>query len=83
MPSQKRRITGTVTSARVAAGSKSDRVAVVLRADSGAEYILRRRGGNAFRDDVLEGLVGTTITGTGLLADQTFIMDSWTVKARS
>ena len=40
----------------------------------GEELILRRAGGNAFRDETLEALVGKTITGTGIVAGQTFIM---------
>jgi hypothetical protein len=74
------RITGTVARARLAPGSKSDRVGVVLRTARGDEYILRRAGGNAFRDETLEKLVGATVTGTGLLTDQTFIMKDWSVK---
>ena len=56
---------------------------VALRTESGDEYVLRRRGGNAFQDDTLEKLVGTTITATGLVADNTFIMKDWTVKGRT
>ena len=83
MASQQRRITGAVTRVRVAPGSKSEHLAVVLRTPRGAEYVLRRRGGNAFQDDVLETLVGATITATGLVADNTFIVTDWTVKAPS
>ena len=77
---EKTRITGTVARTRIAAGSKSDHVGVILRADDGKEYVLRRSGGNAFRDDELEKLVGKAITGTGLVASHTFILDSWTLK---
>ncbi len=80
MPHEERRITGIVLRAPVAAGSKSERVAVVLRTDAGEQHILRRRGGHAFRDEVLEALVGKAITGTGLVTGQTFIMDKWTIE---
>ena len=40
--------------------------------------MLRRVGGNAFRDETLEALVGATITGTGIVVGQTFIMQDWT-----
>ncbi len=80
MPHEERRITGIVLRAPVAAGSKSERVAVVLRTDAGEQHILRRRGGHAFRDEVLQALVGKAITGTGLVTGQTFIMDKWTIK---
>jgi hypothetical protein len=80
MADQQRRITGTVLRAPVAAGSKSERIAVVLRTKTGEQHILRRVGGNAFRDQALETLVGKTVTGTGLVAGQTFIMDKWKVE---
>ena len=83
MPSSSRRLTGMVTRTRIAPGSKSNRVGVALRTESGDEYVLRRRGGNAFQDDTLEKLVGTTITATGLVADNTFVIKDWTVKSRA
>jgi len=54
-------------------------VGVVLRTAAGDEYVLRRRGGNAFHDAVLERLVGATITGLGSVANRHFIMDEFTV----
>ena len=80
MADQRRQISGTVLRAPVATSSKSERVAVVLRTKTGKQHILRRAGGNAFRDQVLEGLVGKTVTGTGLVTGQTFIMDKWAVE---
>jgi len=54
-----------------------------LRADDGKEYVLRRIGGNAFRDDDLEKIVVCeTITGTGLVAGRTFLLTDWNVKER-
>jgi hypothetical protein len=82
MPTEKKQITGMVIRTRIAAGSKSDHVGVVLRADDGKEYLLRRIGGNAFQDDALEKIVGETITGTGLVAGRTFILTDWNVKER-
>jgi hypothetical protein len=80
MEAEQRRITGTVARAQIAPGSKSDRVGVVLRTQKGDEYVLRRMGSNAFRDEALDELVGATITATGLVAGQTFIMKDWTVE---
>lgn len=80
MAGQQRRITGTVLRAPVATGSKSERVAVVLRTKAGEQHILRRAGGHAFRDEALEALVGKTVTGTGLVTGQTFIMNKWRVE---
>lgn len=79
MTDRQRRITGTVLWAPVATGSKSDRIAVVMRTETGKQYILRRAGGNAFRDQALETFVGKTVTGTGLVTGQTFVMDKWKV----
>ena len=76
----KQQITGTVLRAPVATGSKSERVAVVLRNKGGGQHILRRVGGNAFRDQALEALVGKTISGTGCLTGQTFIIDKLKIK---
>jgi hypothetical protein len=53
-------------------------VGVVLRTAGCDEYELRRRGGNAFRDEVLERLVGTTITGLGIVTGRDYIMDEFT-----
>ncbi len=80
MEPKRRRITGTVARAQIAPGSKSEHLGVVLRTTTGDEYVLRRRGGNAFRDDVLERLVGATITGEGLVTNRNFIMDEFSVK---
>ena len=75
-----REVTGTVEQSRIAAGSKSEHVGIVLRTSEGNEYVLRRMGGNAFRDPVLEKLVGETITGTGLVAGNSYIMRRWKVQ---
>jgi hypothetical protein len=80
MEPKRRRITGTVARAQIAPGSKSEHRGVVLRTATGEEYVLRRRGGNAFRDEALERLVGATITGEGLVTNQNFIMDEFSVK---
>jgi hypothetical protein len=79
MQPETRKIMGTVMQALISPGSKSEHRGVVLRTARGDELILRRAGGNAFRDETLEALVGTTITGTGIVVGQTFIMQDWTV----
>jgi hypothetical protein len=67
---------GRVTVQRVASGSKSERDAVVLDTD-GHNYILRRQGGNPFRDPALERLVGKTVAVTGKVTGNTLIMSDW------
>ena len=65
---------GIVERRRVARGSKSDHVAVVVRTDTGV-FTLRRRGGHAFRDPALERLVGRRMKGEGSVHGTTFIAD--------
>src|SRR5262249_56120251 len=79
MQPQPKKMTGVVTLAQIAPGSKSEHQGVVLRTERGDEYVLRRAGGNAFRDEKIEALVGSTITGRGIVTGQSFIMQDWTV----
>lgn len=59
-------------------GSKSEHDAVYLATDAG-DYVLRRAGGNPFRDPQLDALVGKEITCEGFTTDHTLIMSSWSV----
>jgi hypothetical protein len=68
---------GLVIKASFAQGSKSEREAVML--DTGDKrYVLRREGGNAFFDPVLQQLVGKRIRARGSLTGYTFLMLDWT-----
>ncbi len=67
---------GEVIRKRHAAGSKSDRDAVMLDVGD-EELVLRRFGGNAFSDDVLDGLVGHRIRGMGQRVGCTLILKDW------
>jgi hypothetical protein len=69
---------GNVVKKTVAAGSKSERPAVMLQTDDG-DYVLRIQGGNAFHDPRLEELVGKRIRARGELHGYTFLMDDWRV----
>ncbi len=79
MAQDSQKLSGRVIRKPVAAGSKSEHAAVVLKTAGGEEYSLRRLGGNAFRDPQLDELVGSSITGDGHVAGQTFILKSWKV----
>jgi hypothetical protein len=70
------RFEGLVVKKRIAVGSKSERDAVVLETRD-AELVLRRKGGNAFSDPVLDQLVGTRISGEGRRTGYTLILDEW------
>jgi hypothetical protein len=61
---------------RVAQGSKRDHEAVVLETGDD-DLILRRQGGNAFQDEVLDALVGRRIRGVGRRSGSTLILSEW------
>ena len=69
---------GRVIRKRVAPESKSDRIAVVLKTRD-HEFVLRRLGGNPFRDEQLEQLVGHKVSATGNITGNTLIMSNWQV----
>lgn len=73
-----KQFSGQVTRQRVSPGSKSEREAVELVTDAGT-YVLRRPGGNPFRDPELEALVGKRITGTGELRGHVLFLERWDV----
>lgn len=70
-------IRGEVVRHSVARGSKSARLAVLLRS-GGREYLLRRSGGD-YRDAVLEALVGKTIEAEGTLHESELFLTDWRV----
>ena len=71
-------IEGTVMRAAVAAGSKSERTAVILRC-GGVDYVLRLTGGHAFADPRLDALVGKRIRADGEVSATTLLLRTWDV----
>jgi hypothetical protein len=72
-------LTGEVRRETVAAGTKSERAALVL-VTGDQRLRLRRRGAPAYGPDPeLDALEGKTITATGTALASTFLMDSWTI----
>lgn len=69
--------TGTLVRDRFAAGSKSERLAVLLVTGEN-RYVLRRQGGNAFQDPALDQLVGKRVRCTGTVAGCTLLLTAWT-----
>ena len=70
------RFCGTVFKKIFARGSKSEHEAVCLRTGE-EEFVLRRRGGNAFSDPALDKLVGKEIEADGEVVGHTLLLDSW------
>lgn len=66
-------LTGVAIRRPFGVGSKSERMAVMLRTDEG-DYVLRRKGGLAFDDEALEALVGKRLRCRGTLTGYTFLM---------
>ncbi len=57
-------------------GSKSEHVAVSLETPTDT-FMLRRLGGNAFRDSELDVLVGKRLRCEGTLVGSTVLMTHW------
>lgn len=66
-------LSGKVVMKKFSEGSKSERVAVLLQTETKA-YILRKMGGNPFRDASLEILAGKNITATGIVDRNLFLV---------
>lgn len=79
-PGQTRAVTGftgVVIKRPYAVGSKSEHDAVLLRTDDEKEYVLRRKGGNAFSDPELDQLIGKHVSFDGTLRDRTLIISRY------
>lgn len=72
-PLKEMQLSGKVVLKKIAKGSKSERVAVVLQCGE-KEYLLRKWGGNPFRDTSLEMLAEKHITASGLLDRNLFLV---------
>jgi hypothetical protein len=66
-------LTGVAIRKPFGAGSKSERMAVMLHTGEG-DYVLRRKGGLAFDDQSLEALVGKRLRCRGTLIGYTLLM---------
>jgi hypothetical protein len=70
------KFSGLVIKELVGKGSKSEHDAVILETTK-ERFLLRRQGGNPFRDTELDRLVGKRIQGTGVVTGNTLIMSDW------
>ena len=67
-------IQGIVTREVFSPGSKSEREAVMIRADDGRKLLLRIKGHSPFEDPELDAIVGKHIVAEGVATPTTFIM---------
>ena len=65
-------LSGKVVMKKTSEGSKSERSAMLLQTES-KSYILRKMGGNPFKDVSLEIFAGKNITATGILDRNLFL----------
>lgn len=69
------KLQGIVTRETFGSGSKSEREAVMIRADDGRKLLLRIRGNPAMDDPALDVLVGKNIVAQGVTTPTSFIME--------
>jgi hypothetical protein len=72
------KLSGRVSKKVLYTGTKSEHEAIILTTMQG-EFKLRRKGGNAFMDDILISLEGKEIEGDGVVRGNQFIMDKWEI----
>lgn len=65
-------LSGKVVMKKTSEGSKSERNAVLLQTEN-KSYVLRKMGGNPFKDTSLEIFAGKSITATGILDRNLFL----------
>jgi hypothetical protein len=71
------RIRGNVGRRTYAADSKSERQAMMIMTEDGAEYLLRRAGANPYADPELDALDGALIEATGRLHRDVFLVEEY------
>ena len=72
--------TGQLERRLLAAGSKSERQGLVLRLDGGQVLPVRRLGGNDFRDELLEPLLGQRLQVRARQLESGLLqIESWTL----
>ncbi|HVY06990.1 MAG TPA: hypothetical protein VHB46_13530 [Burkholderiales bacterium] len=73
------KLRGVVRLKTVRRGTKSEHDAFMLVTPS-AEYKLRRRGGNPFRDEGLAGLENRNVRVEGEVDGAEFFLDKWEIE---
>jgi hypothetical protein len=73
------RLFGTVERRTYAAGSKSERPAMIIMTAAGDRYLLRRLGANPYADAELEALDGVMIEATGRIHRDVFLIEEYRI----
>lgn len=73
------RLRGRLCRERADAGSKSERLALLLAVTGGDRVVLRRAGANPFRDPELEALEGQVLIVEGERHERYFLVRHYTV----
>jgi hypothetical protein len=73
------RLRGRLCLERADAGSKSERLALLLAVAGGDRLVLRRAGANPFRDPELEALEGQVLIVEGERRERYFLVRHYTV----
>lgn len=73
------RLRGRLCRERADAGSKSERLALLLAVAGGDRLVLRRAGANPFRDPELEALEGQVLIVEGERRERYFLVRHYTV----
>lgn len=73
------RLRGRLQRAHVAAGSKSEHLALLLALADGDRVTLRRAGANPFRDPEMEALEGQVLIVEGERRERYFLVRHYTV----
>lgn len=73
------RLRGRLCRERADAGSKSERLALLLAVTGGDRVVLRRAGANPFRDPELDALEGQVLIVEGERRERYFLVRHYTV----
>jgi len=70
-------IVGKISKRLLAQGTKSEHRGMVLEDAQGLQHVLRRVGGNPFRDPELEALEGRRLRLLGRATEGFFLVERW------
>ena len=71
---------GQVIEEQYAVGSKSEYMAVMIELADGQKFLLRRPGGNPFKDNIIHSLVGDEISCNGEIRGNVLFITNWVIE---